>query len=606
MTTRPDQPQPMQPKPPALLPPATPSPQPQPLQSLSPSLLPPSHRTLPQMLLRQAELFGDRPLLTLGAARWSHRDAVHRAAGRAAALAAAGVQRGDRVALMAGNRVEFLECFLGAGWLGAVTVPINTAAMGPQIEYFVGNSQARLLVIEAQFLERLRIADLGALALQAIWVLDADELPGELPADLQGMPMHRWPAETTLTDAPPVDVAPVDVTPLDAAAIGTTPVVAARVAPASIAPTPMAPAPVAPGDPLAILYTSGTTGPAKGVSCPHAQYYWWGVNSARVLGVGADDVLCTTLPLFHINALNTYAQAALAGCSAVFETRFSASGFWPAMREHRATVVYLLGAMVPILLAQPAAPGERQHRVRIGLGPGVPAAAGEEFFARTGVRLLEGYGSTETNFVIATAPDSPRRGVMGWVLPGFHARVADEHDVELPAGEAGELLLRAPAPFAFASGYFGMPDKTVEAWRNLWFHTGDRVVRDADGALRFVDRIKDAIRRRGENISSYEVEQVLLSHPCVTAVAVYPVRSELAEDEVMAALIPQPGRRPEPAELIAWCEARLPYFAVPRYLDIVVDLPRTDNGKVQKYKLRERGVTAGTWQRPAAARARQP
>jgi len=213
------------------------------------------------------------------------------------------------------------------------------------------------------------------------------------------------------------------------------------------------------------------------------------------------------------------------------------------------------------------------------------------------VRLLEGYGSTETNFAIATAPDSPRGGVMGWLRPGFQARVADDSDAELPAGEAGELLLRADEPHAFASGYFNMPEKTVEAWRNLWFHTGDRVVRDADGAFRFVDRIKDAIRRRGENISSFEVEQVLLSHRSVASCAVYPVRSELAEDEVMAALVPREGERIDPLELMSFCESRLPYFAVPRYVDVLPDLPRTENGKVQKFKLRERGVGAQTWDR---------
>jgi crotonobetaine/carnitine-CoA ligase len=231
-------------------------------------------------------------------------------------------------------------------------------------------------------------------------------------------------------------------------------------------------------------------------------------------------VLATTLPLFHVNALNTFAQAAMVGCRVHFLEKFSASGFWPAMRRHEATVVYLLGAMVPILLAQPEGDAERSHRVRVGLGPGVPPAAAEAFRARTGVVLLEGYGSTETNFVIASTPDAPRRGVMGWLQPGFDARVVDEQDVELPPGEAGELVLRADEPFAFATGYFGMPDKTVEAWRNLWFHTGDRVVRDADGAFRFID--------------------------------------------------------------------------------FVDELPTTESGKVQKYKLRDRGVTPGTWDREAA------
>ncbi len=522
-------------------------------------LLPPSQRTLPGILARQTRQFGARPLLSVGSQTWTHGDAALLAAGRAAALLEAGLVGGDRVALMSGNRAEFLELFLGCGWNGQATVPINTAAMGPQIEYYLTDSEAKMLVIEAAYLARLNDADLTRTALQGIWVLDSPEPDAEprldLPAHLQGVAVQAWPERRA---------------PVDAAAVG-------------------------PGETLAVLYTSGTTGPAKGVLCPHAQYYWWGINSIHVLGVTADDVLCSTLPLFHINALNTFVQAMLSGCRVVFEGRFSASGFWPAMRSHEATVVYLLGAMVPILLAQPSGSGERDHRVRIGLGPGVPAAAGEDFLARTGVRLLEGYGSTETNFVIATAEDSPRRGVMGWVLPGFSARVADENDVELPDGEAGELLLRADEPFAFASGYFRMPEKTVEAWRNLWFHTGDRVVREADGALRFVDRIKDAIRRRGENISSFEVEAVLLAHPDISEVAVFPVRSDLAEDEVMAALIPRPGVVLDLGVLLAWCATRMPRFAVPRYIDIVDRLPRTENGKVQKYELRQRGVGPNTW-----------
>ncbi|MCR6474599.1 ATP-dependent acyl-CoA ligase [Variovorax sp. ZS18.2.2] len=519
--------------------------------------VPPAQRTLPAMLQRQAALFGARPLLRIAGRQWTHGDAVEAAAMCAGALAQAGVARGDRIAVMCGNRIEFLETFLGAGWLGASVVPVNTASMGPQIEYFLANSAAKLLVIEAGFLERLKTADLGRTALRDVWVVGEGAASWEPPA---GVRVSNFPEGSEA----------------------------------------IAPADVQPGDPLAILYTSGTTGPAKGVICPHAQYFWWGVNSAEVLGVGRDDVLCTTLPLFHINALNTFAQAAMTGAEVVFEPRFSASGFWPSMRASGATVVYLLGAMVPILLAQPEGEGERDHRVRIGLGPGVPSAAGQAFKARTGVSLLEGYGSTETNFAIATAPDSPRGGVMGWLRPGFQACVADEDDVALPPGEAGELLLRADEPYAFASGYFNMPEKTVEAWRNLWFHTGDRVVRDADGAFRFVDRIKDAIRRRGENISSFEVEQVLLSHPGVASCAVYPVRSELAEDEVMAALVVREGEHIDPVELSRFCEGRLPYFAVPRYIDVLPDLPRTENGKVQKFKLRERGVGPQTWDgRPA-------
>ena len=189
---------------------------------------------------------------------------------------------------------------------------------------------------------------------------------------------------------------------------------------------------------------------------------------------------------------------------------------------------------------------------------------------------------------------------MGPVFSGFQAKVVDENDEPLPDGEAGELLLRADEPFAFATGYFGMPDKTVEAWRNLWFHTGDRVVRDPDGTFRFVDRLKDAIRRRGENISSFEVEQVLLGHPQVANASVFPVRSELGEDEVMAAIVLKPDSTLEALALVQYCEPRLAYFSVPRFIDFVDALPATENGKVQKFKLRERGVGPATWDSEAS------
>jgi len=527
-----------------------------------------AERTLPALLRRQAERFGGSPCLEIAGAQWRHADAALEAARVGAALKAAGIVRGDRVALMGGNRVETLAVFLGCGWIGAISAPINTASMGPQIAYFLADSGAKLLVIEAAHAARLQTADLSPSALEAIWVIGDPGAAAVPSAVASSVRVDAFPDHGTAT-------------------VGAEP--------------------VGPGDTLAILYTSGTTGPAKGVLCPHAQYHAWGANSARILGVRGDDVLCTTLPLFHINALNTYAQAALTGARIVVLDRFSASGYWPAITACGATVIYLLGAMVPMLLAQPEGVAERAHRVRTGLGPGVPAAAAAAFERRSGVRLIEGYGSTETNFVIATSADSERRGIMGWLQPGFQARVVDADDAELPAGEAGELVLRADEPFAFASGYFHKAEQTVEAWRNLWLHTGDRVVREGDGAFRFIDRIKDAIRRRGENISSYEVEQVLLSHPAVAEAAVFPVRSELAEDEVMAALVARPPHRIDPAVIVRHCEPRLPRFAIPRYIDVVDDLPRTGNGKVQKFRLRERGVGAGTWDRGTGSRtAAQP
>jgi carnitine-CoA ligase len=339
---------------------------------------------------------------------------------------------------------------------------------------------------------------------------------------------------------------------------------------------------------------------SKGVCCPHAQYFWWAVYTGQLLGVRENDVLMTTLPIFHTNALGTFFQALLNGATLVFEPRFSASGFISALARHNATVTYVLGAMVPILLAQAPSSADRTHSVRIALAPAVPAHFHAQFTERFGFGLLDGYGSTETNCIMGAPLAEQRPGMMGRLLSGFSARVVDSHDNEVADGEAGELMLRADEPFAFATGYFGMPEKTVEAWRNLWFHTGDRVVRESDGFYRFIDRMKDAIRRRGENISSYEVEQVLVSHPQVENAAVFPVRSELAEDEVMAAVVLRPGEKIDYAALLDYCQPRMPYFAVPRYLEFVDALPVTENGKVTKYKLRERGVTAASWDREKA------
>ena len=510
----------------------------------------PTERTLPNLLLRQAERHGDRPLARAGEICWTFAETAAAAAQAAGTLRAAGIGAGERVAIICSNRIEFLALLLGCGWLGAVAVPINVASRGPQLQHVLSNCGARLLVMETQYADNLAMLDPEALKLEAIWTIGP-------------------PRTLRFGSIVPSAIA------LQHAALP--------------------PGTIAPSDPVMILYTSGTTGPSKGVCCPHAQYFWWGVNTAALLGIERDDILCTSLPLFHTNAINTFYQALLTGACVCYEKRFSASGFFSALMRNHATVTYLLGAMVPILLSRPESAEERAHTTRIALAPGVPAQFHEPFTRRTGIRLLDGWGSTETNFVLGTTVERQKPGLMGPICEGFEARVVDDLDNPVPDGVAGEFIVRAGDPLAFARGYFGAPETTAETWRNLWFHTGDRVLRQADGYFRFIDRLKDAIRRRGENISSFEVEQVLLSHPAVANAAVFPVRSSLAEDEVMAALVLHAGRELLPADLIAYCVPRLPYFAVPRYIELMSELPTTENGKVQKYKLRERGVTAQTW-----------
>jgi len=518
-------------------------------------LFPPSERTVPKMLLRQAERHGPRRLVSIGGLTLTYAEASETAAGYARALAAAGIKAGDRVALMCGNRAELLLTILGCAWLGAIAVPINVASRGAQLEHILSNCGARLMVIEREFAPVLAPLDRGRFPLDALWLVG--EGNGRNIESFQCLPFP-----------PPQKALP--------------------------------PHPVEPGDTFAILYTSGTTGLSKGVCCPHAQYFWWAVYTGDLIGVREGDVLLTTLPMFHTNALNAFFQALLNGATLAVEPRFSASGFMSALARHNATVTYVLGAMVPMLLAQPPGEADRAHKVRIALAPAVPAQFHAQFTERFGFGLLDGYGSTETNCIMGAPLAEQRPGLMGRLLDGFSARVVDAQDNELPNGEAGELILRADEPFAFATGYFGMPEKTVEAWRNLWFHTGDRVIRESDGFYRFLDRMKDAIRRRGENISSYEVEQVLVGHPQVENAAVFPVRSELAEDEVMAAVVLRHGEKLGYEALLDYCQPRMPYFAVPRYLEYVDALPVTENGKVTKYKLRERGITTATWDRDKA------
>jgi len=339
------------------------------------------------------------------------------------------------------------------------------------------------------------------------------------------------------------------------------------------------------------------------VLCPHAQWYWWGVKTGEVLSIERDSILYTNLPLFHTNALNAFCQAVVAGATYVLGPRFSASAFWERLERSGATVTYLLGAMVSMLLRMPESEHDRAHRVRVALAPATPAELHEPFLERFGVRLIDAWGSTETNIVISNTLTDLRPGTLGRVLDGFEARVADADDAEVPDGEPGELLVRHREPWAFASGYDGLPEATAAAWRNLWFHTGDRLVRDRDGSFRFVDRLKDSIRRRGENISSYEVEQALLAYSDVAGAAVVPVPSDLGEDEVLACVVAREGVELDPVELIRFCEPRLPYFAVPRYVDVLPELPVTASGKIEKYRLRERGVTASTWDRERTGHA---
>ncbi len=521
-------------------------------------------RTLPEILRRQAARYGDKLLIASASRPMTYAEAPDIAARGAGRLAAAGIKAGDRIATFVSSSTDFIELWFGAAWLGAVLAPVNTALRGAQLRHALTLVNPALIVTEQDLLAHLDSPEVRPARNIRVWVTDHTE-------DVHGKPgLNAGPV-------PPAG-APVSAP-------------AAR-----------------PSDPVAILFTSGTSGPSKGVICSHAQFFWWGVLTGEALEVTSEDVLFTVLPFFHTNALNTLWQALLAGATYAFERRFSASQFWTQARQAGATVTYLLGAMVHILLKQAPGPDDRAHRVRTCLSPATSRELVEQFRQRFGVFSVDGYGSTETNLVMSSVVGEYAPGSMGRVVPGFEVRVVDENDCAVPAGTPGELVVRQSEPFSMAGGYFGNPEATAAAWRNLWFHTGDRVWCDEQGIYHYLDRIKDAIRRRGENISSWEVEQALLSHPDIKNTAVIGVPAEVGEEDVMAFIITRAGSSPQPDAVTRFLEDRLARFAIPRYLEFVDELPMTENGKVKKYLLRERGTGPATWDRETSAPApvRQP
>jgi crotonobetaine/carnitine-CoA ligase len=354
-------------------------------------------------------------------------------------------------------------------------------------------------------------------------------------------------------------------------------------------PTPTFDAP-SPWEPAAILYTSGTTGPPKGAVIPHEKY----LTTPKEIGFRSqlheDAVLFTALPLFHCNAQEmTTLTAFLNDLTAAYDDRFHAGSFWETAEAFRASHISLLISMVNVLFKQPPKPTDRTHGVHTALTAGATKEIWPEFERRFGLTIIELYGMTECGCTtLMNSPKSIRVGSVGTPLGFVEAEVVDDDDHPVAPGARGELIVRPRQPFTMFTGYYKKPGQTVEAWRNLWFHTGDYVTRDADGFYYFVDRKKDVIRRRGENLAPYDVETALNRHPAVFESVVIGVPSPLGEEDVKAFVQLRPGFQAPAEELFRFCIERLPFFMVPRYLEFVDEIPKTANQKAQRYLLRER------------------
>ena len=517
--------------------------------------LPMSERTLGRVLQIQAERHALRPFLLFEGQRYTYRDAAAATRNLAAGLRGIGIQKGDHVSIQMHNCPEMLWTIFALASIGAVAVPLNTAAKGDLLSYFLAHSKTSSIIVDAALLPNFAQAASHLPELTRV-ILRTE--PGNVVEESPGSSARRWYSLSELF-APAAEQALVDGPSFSEVQL--------------------------------IMYTSGTTGPSKGVMCTHAQEQTGGLYMTEQMGYGEDDVLYTCLPLFHANALRVTVNAAIwAGATVALSRRFSASSFWSEIRASGATQFNALGAMANIILRQPPSELDREHNVRLcNIIPALPTDAVKDFEQRFAVEVTSMYGSTEICCPIFAVAGTPKDkgATCGRAVAPFEVRVVDENDFEVPHGELGEWVIRTREPWYVFQGYYDMPDATLSATRNFWFHSGDRGYRDEEGYFYFVDRNKDCVRRRGENISSYEVELLISQHPSVLEVAVVPVASELGEDDVLAFVVLREGCACDERELIEFCEERMARFMVPRYLRFLAELPKTPSEKIEKYKLRQ-------------------
>lgn len=518
--------------------------------------------TLAGIVQARAERTPDTRFVVFEGSSPTYAEQLERAERAAAGLAAAGVTAGTKVALMLPNCLEFLDLWFGSALLGAVLVPLNTGLKGEGLRYIATHSDADVAVVDAPLVDTFQAA------------VPADDGPSRrfVRGDLDA----------------PAGWAPVG----DLLHGGADRVPRAAVAPGALA---------------SVLYTSGTTGLPKGVMNCHNAYGVAAHEFTRnYVRVRADDVFYTSLPLFHVNAqMLTTVGSLVSGRPMVLAPRFSASRFFDDVCAHGATVFNYIGAMLTMLFKQPERDEDGDHRVRLAVGGAAPTELWPAFEQRFGLEILEIYGLTETaTFCIGSPPDAIRVGKLGQPVSWSHVQVQRADGTEAAPGEAGEIMIRAKQPDTLFRGYYKNDDATAKAMASGWFASGDRGRRDGDGYFVFIDRMKDAIRRRGENISSYEVERAVSSHPAVAESAAVGVPADLGEEEVMAVVVPQEGAHLDPADLVAFCEERIATFMVPRYVLVRDELPKTATQRVQKFVLRAAGV-AGAWDRlePAEAAA---
>lgn len=489
-------------------------------------------------------------------ANWTFARTLEICKGTAAALQSLGVGQGDSVLLLLPNSEFAVRCLLSINYLGAVAVPVNPGFKGRLLEHVIKNSSAKVAIVHPAVLAEMDRIDT---ALLAKVILSENELSSGYLNKFQLLPQHVLAGD------------PDTLQPL------------AR--------------PIAPWDTQTIIYTSGTTGLSKGVlsSYMHAR------STAGPLAwpfIRDDDRHLVHMPLFHIGGAFMCTNALLRGGSIAVVAGFRTQTFWETITQLEVTVAFLLGTMATFLLKQEPGQFEYGHKLRLAFIVPIGACA-KPFRQRFGVDVHTVFNMTEISTPLHSGPNPEKPNTCGRPRAGVSIRLVDENDCEVAPGAVGELIVRTEQPWAMNHGYYHNPEATAIAWRNGWFHTGDAFTRDEEGDYFFVDRLKDMIRRRGENISAYELEIEVLGHPAVLEAAAIGVPSIYGEDDVMLVVALKQGACLECAELIAYLDERVPRFMLPRYVRMLEKLPMTPTNKVQKQVLRSEGKTPDTWDRDA-------
>jgi crotonobetaine/carnitine-CoA ligase len=488
--------------------------------------------------------------------RWTFAQTLQQVENLAGNLHALGVRQHDHVILVMPTCPLALTVMFAANYLGAVYVPVNPALKGSSLEHVLHNAGAKIALVHDSVLERVLAA---------------------APATLTSV-VHS--SDEAISSSGGVTI------------LG----VSALTKPSAAPPAPSKQ--IQPFDTQSIIYTSGTTGRSKGVlsSYMHA-FSCVGLDAWNCLR--PDDRQMVHMPIFHIGGAFIATVSLCMGSSIGVVSHFRTEAFWDQVRELEITSAFLLGAMATFLLKQPPDTRDRDHGLRmifiVPLGQ-----SGKPFRERFGVEFYTLFNMTEICTPLISRANPAKDNVCGRPRAGVEVRLVDANDCPVREGDVGQLILRTEAPWALNHGYNANPQATADAWRNGWFHTGDAFFRDKDGDYHFVDRLKDAIRRRGENISSYEIEVELLSHTSIREAAAIPVPSEHSEDEVMIVLAPAAGATIEPEEIIRHLQPRVAHHMIPRYVRIVEELPKTPTAKVEKHVLRAEGITADTWDRERA------